>query len=143
MFHAQSPQSMGLNQGFPVSLEAQFLGGNGTDDRPTANLCTPGMHVYLADTLATEHCIESAAPTFHGDEWGNFEIIVHHDSIIHHVVNGDTVISYTQPSIGGRFLPESYSDTVGTPISKGYFALQSESHPIEFRKVELLDLSNQ
>jgi hypothetical protein len=140
MFHAQSAESMRLNQGFPVSLEGQFLGGNGEDDRPTANLCTPGINVYLADTLTTNHCISSDAPTFHGEEWVNFEIIVHHDSIIHHIVNGDTVISYTQPTIGGGFLPENYPDSIGTPVKKGYFALQSESHPVEFRKVELLDL---
>jgi hypothetical protein len=28
----------------------------------------------------------------------------------------------------------------GTPLREGYIALQSESHPVEFRKVELLNL---
>lgn len=137
MFHSQSAESMGLEQGFPVSLEAQFLGGNETGDRPTANLCTPGMHVIMGDSLTEIHCINSAAPTFRGEEWINFELIVHGDSMIHHLVNGDTVLSYQKPVIGGDFLPENYPDSSGTPVKKGYISLQSESHPIEFRKVEI------
>ena len=42
MFHAQAPESMLLNQEFPVSIEAQFLGGLGDGERTTGNLCTPG-----------------------------------------------------------------------------------------------------
>lgn len=143
MFHSQSPESMVRDQGFPVSLEAQFLGGNGEGDRPTGNLCTPGLHVVFpdVDTITTTHCINSQAPTFEGEEWINFEIEVRNDSIMRHIVNGDTIITYTQPTVGGDFLPENYPIPVGTPIKSGYIALQSESHPIEFRKVEILVLS--
>ena len=73
MYHCQDPKSMGVEQEFPVSLEAQFLGGNGTDNRPTANLCTPGTFVTMGDTLVTDHCISADAPTFHGHEWIAFE----------------------------------------------------------------------
>jgi len=139
MFHAQSPQSMGLNQEFPVSLEAQFLGGTGEGDRPTANLCTPGTHVMINGELITQHCTTSTAPTFNGEEWVNFELVVYGDSIIHHLVNGDTVLTYESPVIGGD-LPEGFPLPEGTPLSSGYIALQAESHPYEFRKVELLDL---
>ena len=37
------------------------------------------------------------------------------------------------------FLPDANVD--GTPLREGWIALQSESHPIQFRNVELLDLS--
>src|SRR5690606_21541668 len=47
MLHGQSPESMLVNQDFPISLETQFLGGNGTDERTTLNLCTPGTNVHL------------------------------------------------------------------------------------------------
>jgi hypothetical protein len=140
MLHSQSAESMGLDQDFPVSIEAQFLGGNGTDKRPTANVCTPGTHVQINDELVTQHCNESTSPTFHGTEWVAVELVVKNDQIIHHLVNGDTVMTYTKPVIGGDFLPDDFPLAEGTPLTKGYIALQAESHPFEFRKVELLNL---
>ena len=142
MFHSQSAESMNLDQGFPVSLEAQFLGGNDTiSNRPTGNLCTPGLHVMLDDTLLTDHCLNSSSKTVKGEEWVTFELVVEGDEIMHHIVDGDTVMTYSKPVVGGDFLPKNYPIEVGTPVKSGYFALQSESHPIEFRKVEILDLS--
>ncbi|MEN8203972.1 MAG: DUF1080 domain-containing protein [Bacteroidota bacterium] len=141
MFHAQSPGSMLVNQGFPVSIEAQFLGGSGEGDRPTGNLCTPGTHVHIDGELVTQHCTNSTSATFHGEEWVAFELVVYGDSIIHHIVEGDTVLTYTSPRIGGD-LPEGFPLAEGTPLTSGYIALQAESHPYEFRKVELLKLAH-
>lgn len=140
MFHSQSAESMGVDQNFPVSLEAQFLGGTPERERPTGNLCTPGMHVYMADTLVTQHCISAKTRTFLPNEWVMAELIVYGDSIIHHVINGDTVMTYSKPVIGGGYLPENYPQPEGTPVRTGYIALQSESHPIEFRRVEVMVL---
>src|SRR5689334_14710016 len=42
MLQCQSPQSMAVDQDFPISLECQLLGGNGKDKRSTCNLCAPG-----------------------------------------------------------------------------------------------------
>jgi hypothetical protein len=97
--------------------------------------------VVINGELVTRHCTSSSSPTFHGEEWVQFELVVYGDSIICHLVNGDTVITYTQPQIGGD-LPEGFPMEEGTPLSSGYIALQAESHPFDFRKVELLDLSN-
>ena len=140
MFHAQSPQSMLIDQEFPVSVEAQFLGGLGDGERSTGNLCTPGTHVVMDGELVTRHCTNSSSATFHGEEWVLFELEVHGDSIIHHLINGDTVLTYSKPQLGGG-LPEGYPLPEGTPVTEGYIALQAESHPYEFRKVELLDLT--
>jgi hypothetical protein len=93
--------------------------------------------------LVTTHCINSSSETFRGEEWVNVEFIVLGDSIIHHLVNGDTVLTYTQPQIGGGNVPEDYPLLEGTLVSSGYIALQAESHPYQFRKVELLDLSGE
>lgn len=142
MVHGQRPETMGIDQDFPVSLEAQFLGGTLEWARSTANLCTPGMHVYLADTLNTEHCISAKTKTYLSGEWVTVEVIAYGDSLLHHVVEGDTVLTYTRPIIGGRFLPENYHLPEGTPVKGGTISLQSESHPIEFRKVELLRIGN-
>jgi hypothetical protein len=141
MFHAQSPETMGVDQSFPVCIEAQFLGGTGEGERPTGNLCTPGTHVVMDGELVTQHCINSKSKTYHGEEWVTFELVVYGDSLIHHLVNGDTVMTYSKPQIGGE-LPEGFPLAEGTPLTSGYIALQAESHPYEFRKVELLDLSH-
>ncbi len=141
MLHSQSPQSMTLDQDFPVSIEAQFLGGFNESERPTNNLCTPGTHIIKNGELVTQHCISSSSKTYYGEEWITVEMVVLGDSIIHHLVEGDTVLTYSKPQIGGDNLPIDYPVPEGTPLKEGYISLQAESHPIEFRKVELLDLS--
>lgn len=140
MYHSQSAESMLLDQSFPVSLEGQFLGGSEEGDRPTMNLCTPGTHVHMNGELITEHCINSSSETFRGEEWVMAEFVVLGDSIIYHLVNGDTVFSYEKPIIDGTGVPEGFPLSDGSPLKEGYFSLQSESHPIDFRKVEILDL---
>ena len=139
MFHSQSPESVLFDQDFPVSIEAQFLGGTGEEIRPTMNVCTPGTHIVIDNALITDHCTSSASPTFYGDVWVTAELVVYGDSIIHHIVNGDTVLTYSKPQIGGD-LPAEFLPAQGTPLKEGYIALQAESHPCEFRKVELLEL---
>jgi hypothetical protein len=138
MFHSQSPESMGLEQSFPVSIEAQFLGGNGTEERPTANLCTPGTNVVIAGELVTRHCTNSASATYHGDQWVTVEIEVNGGGAVRHIIDGKAVIEYEQPQLDladaeGRKL---IKDNV-LLLEKGTIALQAESHPVEFRKVEI------
>lgn len=143
MLHCQSPSSMTTNQDFPISLENQFLEGDSTGVRPTCNVCTPGTEVLINGKKPAEHCIKSSSPTYRNGEWVRAEMLVLGDSVIKHIVNGDTVLVYQQPSIGGgvvnNFDPAAKPD--GKPLTGGYIALQSESSPIEFRKVEIIDLS--
>ena len=60
---------MTLDQEFPASIEAQMLGGNGSDTRPTANVCSPGTHYVMNDEVITVHCTNSVSETYHGDQW--------------------------------------------------------------------------
>ena len=143
MVHSQDPYSMPAGQDFPISLEVQFLGGLGDGkDRPTANMCSPGTHIEYRGEFTETHCIDSGSPTFHGDQWVTVEALVLGSSRIVHFVNGDAVMEYGNLTFGGGVVsghkPEMKPD--GEPISSGYIALQSESHPIQFRKVELLNL---
>lgn len=142
MVHSQSAPSMGRNQDFPISIEVQLLGGLGEGERSTANLCTPGTHVVKDGRLRTEHCMNSRSQTYHGDQWVRVEAMVLGDSIIKHIVNGDTVMTYTQPQIGGgsvaNFDPAVFQE--GKLLMRGHIALQAETAPIDFRKVELLTL---
>ena len=140
MLHSQSAASMLLDQDFPVSIEAQFLGGNGTDERTTSNVCTPGTHIVMGDQLVTRHCTNSKSKTYHGDVWVTAEFVVLGDSVIHHILEGDTVLTYYKPQVGGAH--EGYSVPEGTLIREGFICLQAESHPVEFRKVELLKLED-
>ena len=143
MIHGQDPATMTKDQDFPISIEVQLLGGLGTGTRSTANLCTPGTNVVFNGKLLTAHCINSRSKTYNGDEWVRVEVMVFGDSLIRHIVNGDTVLEYTKPQIGGGNVlnadPAVKID--GKLLSEGYISLQSESHPVEFRKVELLNLS--
>ena len=139
MIHSQSPESMEEDQEFPVSIEVQLLGGIQKPwERPTANLCTPGTHVNINNKLVTTHCISSSSETYYGEEWVNLEIEVHNDSIIKHYINSKEVFSYTNPVIGGQY--NTLKNKKGEKLKEGYISLQSESHPIEFRSIELLIL---
>jgi hypothetical protein len=143
MLHAQDPRTMLKDQDFPISIELQFLGGFG-DGKPrsTANMCSPGTEVDIDGQQARAHCVNSRSQTYHGHEWVRIEAIVWGDSLIKHIVNGDTVMTYTKPRIGGGVVnghdPAQKVD--GRPLKSGWIALQSEGHPIEFRRVDLKPL---
>ncbi|QJB32811.1 DUF1080 domain-containing protein [Chitinophaga oryzae] len=143
MLHGQPAATMTKDQDFPISLEEQLLGGNGKDPRTTANLCTPGTNVVMNGKLITDHCISSTSKTYHGDQWVHVEALVLRDSVIKHIVQGDTVIVYNKPQIGAGNV--SHADPTvkqdGKLLTEGSISLQSESHPVQFRKVELFDLS--
>ncbi|NLX96446.1 MAG: DUF1080 domain-containing protein [Rhodopirellula sp.] len=144
MIHGQSPQSMAKDQSFPVSIEVQLLGGAGAGERPTANVCTPGTHIVMDGKLVTRHCNSSSSKTYHGDQWVTVEVEVHGNAMIRHAVNGETVFEYSRPQLDAgdadaRKLIEGGQDKM---LSGGTISLQSESHPVEFRKVELKKLAD-
>ena len=142
MVHGQTPKSMGLNQDFPVSIEVQLLGGNGKEKRTTCNLCTPGTNVEMNGKLFTPHCINSNSATYHGDQWVTAEVLVLGDSVIRHYANGIEVLSYQKPQIGGGNVSGQDKEfgLSGQMLQRGSISLQSESHPVEFRKIEILNL---
>ncbi len=143
MLHSQTPESMTLEQEFPASIEVQLLGGNGTDERSTANVCTPGTHFRQRGELITTHCVNSTSDTFHGDQWVALEVEVRGDQLIRHSVNGATVFEYS-----GTQLDESDPDARrlldgGAPLAlgEGLIAIQAESHPTQFRRIDVLPLA--
>ena len=143
MLHSPHPKTMLKDQDFPISIEVQLLGGlsNGKP-RTTANLCTPGTHVVMEGKLVTRHCINSTSKTYDGDQWVRVEVLVHGDELVRHMVDGATVLEYSKPQIGGGSAsPTDPAVKVdGTPLTGGYISLQAETAPIDFRKVELLNL---
>jgi len=143
MLHGQTPESMTVDQDFPVSIEAQLLGGDGSNPRATMNLCTPGTNVVMDGKLYTPHCIDSKSKTYHGEQWVTAEAEVHGNRLIRHLVEGEVVLSYEQPQLDERDASAQRLLAAGHPkmLTGGTISLQSESHPVQFRKVELLQLN--
>jgi hypothetical protein len=141
MFHCQSPESMEKDQSFPVSIEAQMLGGDGKTERSTANVCTPGTHIVMDGRLVTRHCNGSSSKTYHGDQWASLELEVRGGSTVKHIMEGETVLEYEKPQLDEKDPNARKLIANGKKmLREGYIALQAESHPVEFRKVEILVL---
>jgi len=143
MFHSQDPRTMPKEQDWPISIEFQLLGGLvAGQSRPTGNMCSPGTNVVFQGKIDPRHCIESTSKTYYGDQWITGEIIVLGDSLITHIINGDTVLQYTKPQIGGG-VANGYDPAIkidGKLLKEGFIALQSEGQPVDFRKIEILNL---
>jgi hypothetical protein len=129
MIHGQTAETMSKDQDFPNSIEVQILGGKGEGKRTTGNLCTPGTDVVMDGKLLKRHCISSKSKTYHGDQWVTLEVEVRGSKSVKHIINGETVLAYSKPQLDD-----------GTLLEGGTISLQSESHPVEFRKVELMEL---
>jgi hypothetical protein len=148
MLHSQSMASMGLNQDFPRSIEAQLQGPNSTaDGNSTMNLCTPGTGFSTTPTGTTSstHCLTSAnnsrgvlAPA-----WQTVSALVLADSIHRYYVGPTLVLTYYKTVyLTGNIAGDSTATRPAnnTPWGSGYIALQAESHGTRFRKVEVLNL---
>jgi hypothetical protein len=153
MLHSQSAKSVNKNQTFPVSLEMQLLGSDEKVQHHTGNLCSPGTQVSRQGKKVESHCIDSDSKNYPSAEWVTAEAVVLGDSVIHHIIEGDTVLTYEKPVVGGGFVSPSDSWTgagiidslswinkAWSPLTEGYISLQAESHPVWFRKIELLNL---
>lgn len=142
MAHCQPPETMALNQAFPVSIEVQLLGQDeGGDERSTGNLCTPGTNVVMDGKLERKHCINSTSKTYPGDQWVTCEIVVDKGKVSH-LINGETVLEYTEPQLDPNDADARRLIDDGHPLelTSGYISLQSESHPVQFRKIEIMEL---
>lgn len=135
MIHGQLPSTMKKDQDFPNSIEVQLLGGTGDGTRTTANICTPGTQFVKNGKVIKTHCVNSTSETFNGDQWVRAEVLVLGDSLVVHYINGVEVLRYDRPQSDPKGTEEE-----GELLKSGSISLQSESHPIDFRKVEIIDL---
>ena len=144
MFHSQDPRAIPVEQNWPISVEMQFLGGLGDGNpRPTGNMCSPGTDIVYNGVVYDGHCLNSSSKTYDGDQWVSAELIVLGDSLITHVINGDTVLQSSKPTMGGGVV-QGYDSAIwepGKPLRSGYIGLQSEGQPIDFRNIVIRDLS--
>lgn len=143
MVHSQAPSTMAVGQPFPVSLEAQFLGVVPGQTRTTGSLCTPGTNVEMGGKLITQHCNSATAPAAPFGEWVKVEVEVSKAGHIVHRINGQDVIAYDAP----QYDPTDKTATPliaaaggALPLHGGYISLQSEGSPVEFRRIEIMEL---
>lgn len=140
MFHAQAPDTMTLDQKFPVSLEYQTLGTPRAPAEPTGNLCTPGTTVEVDGQRDPRHCVLSSSPTIPLGRWVRAEIEVLPDGRVTHSIDGKPVLRYAAAELDpkdpdARPLVRAAGGTL--TLDRGYIALQSEGHPVDFRRIEL------
>jgi len=142
MFHSQAPETILKEQDWPISVEYQILADEGKGPRPTGNMCSPGTDVVYEGKIDPRHCINSSSKTYPWNQWVSGELIVYGDSLVLHLVEGDTVLQYSKPQIGGgvanRYDPAIKVD--GTMLSEGYIGLQAEGQGIEFKDLFLREL---
>jgi hypothetical protein len=143
MFHSQSPESILKEQDWPISVEYQMLAEEEEGvPRPTGNMCSPGTDVVYNGAVDPRHCINSSSDTYDWNEWVSAELIVYGDSLVIHKVNGEEVLQYTKPQIGGGvvngFNPDIKKD--GILLSEGYIGLQAEGQGVEFRDIRIKEL---
>jgi len=139
-FHGQPPHTQKLEQPFPICMEYNFHGGNGTDDRPLGAVCVNGIFVEFNGAKNTTTCIPATVSrTFHGDQWVTAEIDIKEGKITHYV-NGEEILSYANPTYDpDNEVAKTLMEDGSTTVEGGYVSLQSNSHPIDFRKIELLE----
>jgi len=139
MVHSQAPETILKDQDWPISVEAQLLAGGKT----TMNVCTPGTEIFMKGEMVKAHCTNSTSKVYANDEWVAVEVEVLGSERVRHIIDGQTVLQYEKPMIGGG-VANGYDPTIkkdGTVLDSGYLALQAESQPVEFRNVRLLNLS--
>ena len=144
MIHCQKPETIRKDQDFPVCIEVQLLGGDGKNLRHTGNLCSPGTHVVMNEKLLTQHCFDSRSETYHGEQWVKAEIEVHGNGLVIHRINGQAVLEYEKPQLdpGDADAKTILNQTGDKMLYGGYISLQSESHPVEFRAIQIRQLSH-
>ena len=147
MFLSQSPDSMTVDQPFPVSIEFQLLGQDGDAPRPTGAVCTPGLTITIDGAKVKDHCTTPAsAPTIANGTWVQAELEVLPNGEITQTINGVVVHHYAgvtldpDDTVAGGAKP--YILARGAqPVTEGYIALQSEGHPIEFKDIQIQALT--
>lgn len=139
-YHCQSPASLDINQSFPICLEYNLLGGNGKDERPSGEICANGIYVEINGKRNSSYCTPpTVKKTMNGDEWVTAEIDVQNGKISH-FINGEEVIYFENPrydsanSVAKKFIVAD--DNI---VKEGYISLQSNSNPVDFRKIEIME----
>lgn len=141
MIHGQAPESIGLDQPFPVSVEVQLLNGSEGETRTTGNVCTPGTRVDVDGAPLRDHCRNSNSKTYTGEGWVHLEIEVRGGRKVRTTIDGRTVLEFDNLQLDPtdlRAMEIYLRSGWSTSLERGYISLQGEGHPIEFRNIQIM-----
>jgi hypothetical protein len=140
--HSQAPDSMRKDQEFPVSVEFDIVGGRLLGGHPTGDVCENGTRVTIDGGVLRDKCSKLSDVTIPGEEWVMILAEVQGGTRIRQIVNGILVVEYTNLTLDendpdARRLVNSGGDKA---LTSGYISIQANSHPIEFRRIEILPI---
>jgi hypothetical protein len=134
-YYCQAPQTMDINQPFPVCLEYNLLG-----TRPSGEICANGIYVLVGGKRNEDYCtppvVQVVPPK---DQWSTAEIDVRNGKMTQYV-NGVPVISFSNPRYDStKAIAKQFITPGNDMVQDGYISLQSNSHPMDFRKIEIME----
>ncbi len=115
---------------FPPLIEVQLLGANSAGGSTNPNVCQPGGMTISKSTADCGDNHTGVAPLPAAD-WVTVETEVH--------VTGDTKV-FQYPNKTTPIITMSGPMYNGKAVTGGYLSLQSESQPLEFKDIELIEL---
>ena len=92
--------------------------------------------------LHTPHCTNSTSKTYDGDQWVRVEVLVHGDELVRHMIEGQTVLEYTEAADWRRQASARRSRSQGGRHAddRRIHLAAGRDRARDFRKVELLNL---
>jgi hypothetical protein len=139
-YHCQPPETLALSQSFPVCLEYNLHGGNGKDERPVGEICANGITVEIQGKKNESYCTPPTTKrTFHGDQWVTLEIDCK-NGVFKHLINGEEIVQFENPRFDPKHeIAKNFIVNGDDKVKEGFISLQSNSHPIDFRKIEIME----
>jgi hypothetical protein len=140
--HSQAPETMRKEQEFPVSVEFDIVGGRLLGRHPTGDVCENGTRVKIDGAVLLAKCSKLSNVTIPGEEWVTILAEVQGGTRVRQIVNGELVVEYSEVMLDekdpdAQRLLSSGSDKA---LTSGYISIQANSHPIEFRRIEILPI---
>ncbi len=134
-YYCQPPATIALDQPFPVCLEYNLLG-----TRATGEICANGMYVEIDGKRNASYCTPPTVKrTLAGDDWVTAEIEVRNGTITH-FVNGEKILTFNHPKYDlANVVGKTFIENGNAVVKDGYISLQSNSNPMDFRKIEILE----
>jgi len=138
MLHAQPPETMTLEQRYPISFELRLMGARWLRQRPpTGSLCLNGTTVMYKGKRISRAVVDSNARPYPGNQWVLAEAEVQGGKLVRYFINGRQVLEYSDLRLEQA---QPWSATIAR--TEGFIAIQAESHPTEFRRIEVLNLDD-
>ena len=133
---------MRKEQQFPVSVEFDIVGGRLLGRHPTGDVCQNGTRVKINGAALTGKCSKLSDITIAGDEWVSILAEVQGGTRVRQVVNGDLVVEYTDLTLDDKDADARRLLGPGgdKALTSGYISIQANSHPIEFRRIDVLPI---